>query len=259
MRTQSTPASISADAAAHAPAAARGAFIAFEGGDGAGKSTQLRLLAESLRERGVPVLHTREPGGSAMGEQIRSLVLDPEHAPVDPRTEALLFAASRSAHVERTLRPALADGVAVLTDRYLDSSVAYQGAARGLGPAAVRELNLWAVDGLLPDLTVLLDVPEDTGRRRRADRAADRMEQEPARSRKARRTSSWKGAGSAPERYLVLPADSPVDRLAERIRERVLELLRTRREASGDPVPGDPTASGPAAGGIAPATTGGRR
>ena len=213
------------------PASTPAALIAFEGGDGAGKSTQLRLLAESLRERGVPVLLTREPGGSALGEQIRSLVLDPEHAPVDPRTEALLFAASRSAHVQRTLLPALREGITVLTDRYLDSSVAYQGAARELGTQTVRDLNLWAVDGLLPDLTVLLDVPEETGRARRAERAADRMEQEPAPFHEEVRQAFLELARQAPQRYLVLQADAPVEDLAAQIRERVLDLLAQR--ASG--------------------------
>lgn len=207
------------------PASTPAAFIAFEGGDGAGKSTQLRLLAESLTERGVPVLLTREPGGSAMGEQIRSLVLDPEHAPVDPRTEALLFAASRSAHVQRTLLPALQEGTTVLTDRYLDSSVAYQGAARELGTQTVRELNLWAVEDLLPDLTVLLDVPEHVGRTRRAERAADRMEKEPAPFHQEVRQAFLDLAHEAPQRYLVLQADAPVEELAAQIRERVLDLL----------------------------------
>ncbi|WP_249214118.1 dTMP kinase, partial [Micrococcus luteus] len=132
----------------------RGLFVAVEGPDGSGKSTQARALTEALRAAGHEVVLTREPGGSDLGETLRELLLDPEHAPVDPRTEALLFAAARSAHAVRTLRPALARGAVVVTDRYVDSSVAYQGAARGLGEARIAALNEWATDGLVPDLTV---------------------------------------------------------------------------------------------------------
>lgn len=206
-------------------AAGRGVFIAFEGGDGAGKSTQVRLLTDWLRERSTPVTVTREPGGSPLGERIRELVLDAELAPVDPRTEALLFAASRSAHLERTVLPALRDGAVVVTDRYLDSSVAYQGAGRGLGAETVRELNLWAVQGLVPDLTVLLDVTEEAGRARRADRAADRMESEPADFHRAVRDAFLELARQEPQRYLVLDASAPVPEIAAAIRKRAAELL----------------------------------
>lgn len=202
--------------------------MALEGGDGAGKSTQLRLLAGALIQREIPVLLTREPGGSELGEQIRGLVLDPAHAPVDARTEALLFAASRSAHVRRSIRPALADGLVVVTDRYLDSSVAYQGAGRRLGMQRIRELNLWAVEELVPDLTVLLDVAEGTGRGRRADRSADRMELEPAAFHEQVRDAFLELARAAPQRYLVLDASAPVEELAGQILERVLALLGTR-------------------------------
>lgn len=205
-----------------------GLFLAFEGGDGAGKSTQLRLLADALRERDLPVLLTREPGGSPVGERLREIVLDPALAPVDPRTEALLFAASRSAHVQRTIRPALAEGVTVLSDRYLDSSVAYQGAGRGLGVEQVRALSTWAVDGLLPDLTVLLDVPEDTGRLRRRERAADRMELEPPEFHARVRAAFLELARAEPRRHLVLDAAQSPDRLAARILERVLVLVAER-------------------------------
>src|SRR5690606_27957661 len=140
----------------------RGVFIAFEGGDGSGKSTQARLLVQWLRTGGHEVVQTREPGGTDVGERLRALVLDPQYAPIDPVTEALLFAAARSAHVRQLVRPALAAGSVVVTDRYVDSSVAYQGAGRGLGTGTVAELNEWATDGLHPDLTVLLDVDTAT-------------------------------------------------------------------------------------------------
>ncbi|MBN6865184.1 dTMP kinase, partial [Micrococcus luteus] len=164
----------------------RGLFVAVEGPDGSGKSTQARALTEALRAAGHEVVLTREPGGSDLGETLRELLLDPEHAPVDSRTEALLFAAARSAHAVRTLRPALARGAVVVTDRYVDSSVAYQGAARGLGEARIAALNEWATDGLVPDLTVLIDVDAATAADRRERRAAggegapDRMERETA-------------------------------------------------------------------------------
>ena len=150
----------------------RGLFVAVEGPDGSGKSTQARALTEALRAAGHEVVLTREPGGSDLGETLRELLLDPGHAPVDPRTEALLFAAARSAHAVRTLRPALARGAVVVTDRYVDSSVAYQGAARGLGEARIAALNEWATDGLVPDLTVLIDVDAATAADRRERRAA---------------------------------------------------------------------------------------
>ena len=136
----------------------RGLFIAFEGGDGAGKSTQSRLLAEALTGRGLEVVVTREPGGTPAAEAIRNVVLTPDFAGLDDRAEALLYAASRAEHVARLIRPALERGAIVLSDRYVDSSIAYQGVARGLGPDVVGQINLWATHSLLPDLTVLLDV-----------------------------------------------------------------------------------------------------
>ncbi len=157
-----------------------GLFIAFEGGDGAGKSTQAARLAEALESRGLTVLRTREPGGTPIGEKLRSLVLDHGHGHIDAHTEALIFAASRAAHASQVIRPALERGEVVLTDRYIDSSVAYQGAGRNLGTEAVRSLNEWATYGLQPDLTVLLDVDPADGRRRRTagDAAEDRLESE---------------------------------------------------------------------------------
>lgn len=206
-----------------------GLFIALEGGDGAGKSTQIKRLTRNLQDTGHTVLTTREPGGSPMGEEIRDLVLNPAYAPVDARTEALLFAASRSAHVETVIRPALQRGEVVVTDRYLDSSVAYQGAGRGLGTAVVRDLNTWAVSGLMPDLTVLLDVSAATGRARRSSRTEDRMEQESEEFHDQVRQAFLDLAAQSPDRYLVLPADSPVPALAERIAAHAQEMLGARR------------------------------
>lgn len=207
-----------------------GLFVAFEGADGSGKSTQARAVVEALRGAGVETVLTREPGGSDLGEALRSLVLDPAHAPVDARTEALLFAAARAAHVERTVRPALARGAVVVTDRYVDSSVAYQGAVRGLGVERIAELNAWATDGLTPELTVLLDVDAATAAGRRTGRHAgtgegpDRMEQETAAAHATLRAAFRARAETDPHRYLVLDAAaSPAD-LTARAVARVLAL-----------------------------------
>lgn len=204
-----------------------GLLIAFEGGDGAGKSTQAAELAAALESRGFSVLRTREPGGTPIGEKLRSLVLDHGHGHIDARTEALIFAASRAAHASQVIRPALARGEIVLTDRYIDSSVAYQGAGRGLGAAAVQNLNDWATDGLQPDLTVLLDVDPGVGRERRTagDAAEDRLESEADEFHATIRAAFLDLAAARPDRYLVLPAHLPVQELAARIGERVGTLL----------------------------------
>jgi dTMP kinase len=204
-----------------------GLFIAFEGGDGAGKSTQAARLAEALETRGLNVLRTREPGGTPIGEKLRSLVLDHGHGHIDAHTEALIFAASRAAHASQVIRPALERGEVVLTDRYIDSSVAYQGAGRDLGADAVRSLNEWATSGLQPDLTVLLDVDPADGRRRRTagDSAEDRLESEADEFHSTIRGAFLDLAASRPETYLVLPADLPVNELAARILTRVDALL----------------------------------
>jgi dTMP kinase len=204
-----------------------GLFIAFEGGDGAGKSTQAAELARALEARGMTVLRTREPGGTPIGEKLRSLVLDHGHGHIDAHTEALIFAASRAAHASQVIRPALGRGDTVLTDRYIDSSVAYQGAGRSLGADAVRSINEWATSGLLPDLTVLLDVDPAVGRQRRTsgDAAEDRLESEADDFHTRIRDAFLSLAAARPDRYLVLPAHLPVADLAARILARVDALL----------------------------------
>lgn len=212
----------------------RGVFVVFEGGDGAGKSTQARRLADALRAEGHDVVRTREPGGTPLGERLRALVLDPAHGPVDARTEALLFAAARAAHVEQLIRPALAAGRTVVCDRFADSSAAYQGAGRGLGVDRVAELNAWATGGLVPDLTVLLDVPAGTGRLRREARdgtPGDRLELEPDSFHDANREAFLELAGRDPGRYLVLDATRPAEELAAAVRDRLAGLPRSAAAA----------------------------
>ena len=150
------------------PTPAPGLFIAFEGGDGAGKSTQAALLSQALSDAGRTVVRTREPGGTPVGEKLRSLVLEHGQGDIDARTEALIFAAARAAHASQVIAPALARGEIVISDRYADSSIAYQGMGRGLGTNTITALNDWATDGLWPDLTVLLDVAPAEGRIKRS-------------------------------------------------------------------------------------------
>lgn len=208
------------------PRRTSGLFIAFEGGDGAGKSTQAGLLAAALQERGLEVLRTREPGGTTIGEKLRSLVLDHGQGEIDPRTEALIFAASRAAHVHQAILPALSRGAVVVCDRYIDSSVAYQGAGRGLGADSVLKVNLWAVEGLRPDLTVLLDVEPVEGRGRRVQNGAeDRLESEPDAFHSLIRGAFLDRAAADPAQYLVLPARQPVEELATAILADVEERL----------------------------------
>ncbi|OLT43273.1 dTMP kinase [Serinicoccus sp. CNJ-927] len=201
-----------------------GLFVAVEGGDGAGKSTQADALASWLREQGYAVLRTREPGGTTLGRSLRELVLHGEDGSVSPRAEALMFAADRAHHVATVVRPALEDGQVVITDRYLDSSVAYQGAARALGHEEVRELSLWAVERLLPDLTVLLDVSAERGRQRRGE-LHDRVEREDDDFHDRVRQGFLDLAAEAPGRYLVLDGEQDRDDIQAAVRERVAGLV----------------------------------
>jgi dTMP kinase len=201
-----------------------GFFVVFEGGDGAGKSTQISLLADHLRTLGRRVVVTHEPGGSRIGKQVRALLLDGDD--LDPRAEALLFAADRADHVASVIAPALREGAVVISDRYIDSSIAYQGAGRGLGTAEVGELSQFAVNGTVPDLTVLLDVEPITGRARAAKHGpADRIEREPDKLHARVRQAFLDLASANPQRYLVLDAEEPAEALAQRIRSEVEAAL----------------------------------
>ncbi|WP_273652484.1 dTMP kinase [Cellulomonas fimi] len=212
---------------------AAGLFVSFEGGDGAGKSTQARLLAERLRAQGREVVLTREPGGTALGQTLRDAVLHGEH--VDARTEALLYATDRAHHVASLVRPALERGAVVVTDRYLDSSVAYQGTGRELGADEVENLSLWATRGLLPALTVLLDLDPDVGRARLTS-APDRLESEGDDFHRRTRLAFLDRATADPDRWLVLDATRPADALAAVIGDRVEELLAAAGEQSAGDV-----------------------
>lgn len=203
-----------------------GYFIAFEGGEGAGKSTQEARLAASLAARGLSVVRTREPGGTPAGEQIRHVLLSPEFEGLDARAEALLFAAARGEHVARIIRPALLRGDIVICDRYIDSSVAYQGFGRELGPTRIRDLNLWATHDLLPNLTVVLDVDPEVGLARFAQR--DRLEAEPIEYHRAVRAAFLALADEEPDRYLVLDGRQSLDAIADEILERVLASVHPR-------------------------------
>lgn len=202
-----------------------GLFITLEGGDGSGKSTQSHLLVDWLRSSGHIVVVTREPGGTDLGIELRELVLH-RRGDMDPRAEALIYAADRAHHIATSVRPALERGEVVVQDRYLDSSVAYQGAGRVLDATEVRNLSLWATEGLLPDLTILLDLDESTGRDRLDSRTKyDRLEAEENDFHARVRAGYLELAAVEPERFLVLDAGDSVDHIAQAIRERVSGLL----------------------------------
>ena len=203
-----------------------GIFISFEGIDGVGKSTQADRLEEYLRERGREVIRTLEPGGTELGQEIRHLLLH-RKGDVDARAEALLYAADRAHHVATKIRPALESGVDVITDRYLDSSVAYQGAGRVLGAQEVRDLSIWATRGLLPQLTVLLDLDAESARDRRNSTgdAPDRLEREKLDFFEAARNAYLSLAADEPGRFLVLDAKQTPQELQTQIRARIDVLL----------------------------------
>jgi dTMP kinase len=202
-----------------------GLFVAFEGGEGVGKSTQIASAAAWLRDGGRQVVETREPGGTPLGGELRRLLLDPA-GDIAPRAEALLYAADRAQHVESVIRPALSAGHVVLTDRYLDSTLAYQGAGRSLGLDDTRIVTAWATGGLLPDLTVLLDLDPSVGLRRAGARATpDRLEAASLAFHEAVRAGFLALAAEAPERYAVLDAADEPDEVAAAVRAAITARL----------------------------------
>jgi dTMP kinase len=207
---------------------ATGLFIAFEGVEGAGKSTQIGMAQEYLRSLGFDVLVTREPGGTSAGEQIRELLLDPATGKLDARTEALLFAASRAQTVANVIRPALAEGKVVICDRYVDSSLAYQGWGRGLGEPDVLSLNVWATQGLFPDIVVLLHLEPERGLARTEDEPRDRMEQEGQMFLAKVADAYLRIAEEHPERFVVVDADQEPAKVFDAVREALDRAVQER-------------------------------
>ena len=205
-------------------------FVTFEGIEGSGKSTHLRLLAGALRAAGHTVAETREPGGTALGEALRDLLLTPSATPPEPVAELLLYCADRAQHVAQVIRPALAAGQIVLCDRFSDSTLAYQGYARGLDLATVRALDASARAGLEPDLTFLLDCPPDSGlaRARARSGGSDRFEREAVAFHEAVRRGFHALAGAAPARYRIVDTVPPAAPVAEHIRAEALRALGAR-------------------------------
>jgi dTMP kinase len=221
-----------------------GTFITFEGIDGSGKSTQLRLLANFLCSHGTEVLVTREPGGTPVGLRLRAALLDAREE-VDPLTELLVFAADRAQHVRRVVRPALEAGKIVLSDRYADATKAYQGAGRGFSPALISEIVQLATEGLTPDLTLLFDlsVAESSVRTRRrseARQAGDRLDSEDAEFHARVREAYLTLAANEPQRFRIVRTEGPAEESHERVKEIVVPFL----EARGHMVSREPAAAG---------------
>ncbi len=216
----------------------RGFFITLEGPDGAGKGTQGRRLVEHLRRAAVDVLNTREPGGTPIGERIRQVLLDDSHREMAPETEMLLFAASRAQFVREVVRPALARGTTVLSERYVDASLAYQGFGRGLDVGLVRTVNDVATGGLLPDLTLLLDIDPAVGLERvqaagRADAAGgDRLERETLAFHQRVRAGFLQLARESPKRFVVIDAQGDAERVHREVVRAVDGLLAGRKVTS---------------------------
>ncbi|MFO7637905.1 MAG: dTMP kinase [bacterium] len=206
----------------------RGALLTFEGVEGSGKSTQVRLLADWLREQKLEVVLSREPGGTEIGERIREVLLDPACRDMDGRTELFLYLASRNQHVREKLLPAIQRGAVVVLDRYAESSLAYQGGGRELGLKVVSRLNKLATAGLRPDLTVLVDLPVEVGRRRKDRALLDRLEQERVEFHQRVRDCYLQLARRAPKRVRVVDGTKPAVELQVEVRGLVTELLKRK-------------------------------
>jgi dTMP kinase len=207
----------------------KGLFISFEGGEGAGKSTQTKLLKEWLEKQGETVVLTREPGGTTLGNQIRQILLDNNTGVISPRSEALMYAADRAHHVYSVIRPALDRGDVVITDRYIDSSIAYQGAGRVLLPSEVSRISRWATESLTPSITIILDLPAEIGLGRL--HTTDRLESEPLNFHERVRQEYLNMAQIDPERYLVVDARQSIEQIHSTIIERVSTLSALKEKA----------------------------
>ena len=207
----------------------QGVFIAFEGGEGTGKSTQSKLLKKWLEKEGEEVVLSREPGGTDLGQGLRKILLGHETGAISPRAEALLYAADRAHHVFATIRPALDRGDVGITDRYFDSSIAYQGAGRVLEPNEVARISRWATESLFPTLTIIIDMPADVGLGRLKSR--DRLEAEPLAFHERVRNEFLQIAAMDPERYLIVDGLQEIDDIHEQIISRVGELPALKRNS----------------------------
>lgn len=218
------------------PSSRRGVFITFEGPEGSGKTSQLRALAEFLRAQQHPVVTTREPGGTAIGQHIREVLLQPEYGDLHPRAEVLLFLADRAQHVEEVIRPALQRGDIVLCDRFADSTLAYQGYGHGrFSLEQLRELIAFAVQGIWPELTILLDLPVEQGLARNHGRR-DRLERLDLDFHRRVRQGYLELAAAEPQRWLVLDATRPWEVIQAELRQRVLAFLQARARAASSGV-----------------------
>ncbi|MFA5354648.1 MAG: dTMP kinase [Thermodesulfovibrionales bacterium] len=207
----------------------RGLFISLEGVDGTGKSTQAGVLAAHLREAGYEVIHTHEPGGTPISEGIRGVLLSTDHAQMSPVTELLLYNAARVQHLEEKIIPGLNAGRIVVTDRFTDSTIAYQGYGRGIDLDLILSIDLIATQGMRPDITILLDLDVETGLRRNKEvNKVDRLELEDIAFHRKVREGFLALASSEPERFFIVDAAQPVDAVAEMIRRKVSEILADR-------------------------------
>lgn len=200
-------------------------FITFEGIEGCGKSTQSKLLCEALIDRGFPVVFTREPGGTPAAEELRSFLLKPRDEKFPPFAELSIYEAARAFHVENLIRPSLKEGAVVICDRFIDSTVAYQGYGRGIDVSLIERLNREATGGLKPDITVLLDLPVEEAFRRILDRRKDRMESEGVDFHRRVREGFLRIAGKEPDRFIVIDGTKSVEEIHSEILQEVLRRL----------------------------------
>jgi len=207
----------------------KGIFISVEGTDGSGKSTQINLLMEYLKNKGCDILFTREPGGTRISEKIRDIILDVNNKEMTAIAEALLYAAARAQHVEEKIIPAVNAGKIVICDRFVDSSIAYQGAARGLGSDVIMQINRFAINGMIPDITLFFDISPEKGiLRKKNERELDRMESEKLDFHKRVYEGYKQICITYPDRIKVIDADDTVENVHEHVIRKIDEMLRGR-------------------------------